>query len=86
MRERVLPSFSMSVPLVEFTRAVERVPHMIEPLTTKAASPRRVVFSATEETRKTTVPPPMVEIGQASLYEGPPEIAKPPKLPKVPRP
>jgi len=57
-------------------------PHMIAPLTTKVASPRRVVFSASEEIRKTTVPPPMVEIGEASLYDAPPM----PKMPKVPRP
>ena len=86
MRERVLPSFSMNVPLTEFTRAVERVPHMIEPLTTKTASPRRVVFSASQEVRKTTVPPPPVEIGKSSLYEAPTRestVPKPPPLPKA---
>jgi len=71
MRERVLPSFSLNVPLVEFTRAVERVPHMIEPLTTKVASPRRVVFTASQDVRKSTIPPPPVEIGKSSLYDGP---------------
>jgi hypothetical protein len=68
LRERVLPSFGMSVPLVEFTRAVERVPHMIAPLTARSQTARRVVFSATEETRKTSMPPPIVEIGEASLF------------------
>jgi hypothetical protein len=71
MRERVLPSFSLNVPLAEFTRAVERVPHMIEPLTTKVASPRRVVFTASQDVRKSTIPPPPVEIGKGSLYDGP---------------
>ncbi len=71
MRERVLPSFSINVPLAEFTRAVERVPHMIEPLTTKVASPRRVVFTASQDVRKSTIPPPPVEIGKSSLYDGP---------------
>jgi hypothetical protein len=80
MKERVLPPFTMSVPLNEFVRAVERVPHMITPLITKTVSPRRVVFSASEEVRKTTVPPPHVEIGESSLY-GP----RPPRPPRVPR-
>jgi hypothetical protein len=80
MKERILPPFSMNVPMTEFVRAVERVPHMIAPLITKTVSPRRVVFSASEEVRQTTVPPPRVEIGEASLY-GP----KPPRPPKVPR-
>lgn len=68
MRERVLPSFGLAVPLAEFTRAVERVPHMISPLTTKTKTARRVVFSATEQTRKTSMPPPMIEIGEDSLF------------------
>lgn len=86
MRERVLPSFSLTVPLVEFTRAVERVPHMIEPLTTKVASPRRVVFTASQEVRKSTIPPPPVEIGEGSLYAGSGSSHPPPAIPLPPRP
>ena len=56
---------------------------MIEPLQIKAASGRRVVFCASDETRKTTVPPPAVEIGTGSLYEPPPAPPKPPPLPKA---
>jgi hypothetical protein len=77
MRERVLPSFSMHVPLAEFTRAVERVPHMVAPLQIKGASARRVVFTASEEARKTTMPPPVVSIGETSLFV--------PGAPKAPR-
>ena len=80
MKERVLAPFSMNVPMSEFVRAVERVPHMIAPLITKTVSPRRVVFSASEEVRHTTVPPPRVEIGESSLYG--PKPARPPKLPR----
>ena len=41
LRERVLPGFGLNVPLAEFTRAVERVPHMIAPLSTNGPpSPR----------------------------------------------
>jgi hypothetical protein len=69
MRERVLPSFTMNAPLSEFLRAVERVPHMIAPLTTRVKTARRVVFTATEVTRKSTMPPPVVEIGEDSLFD-----------------
>ena len=91
MRERVLPSFSLNVPLAEFTRAVERVPHMIEPLTTKVASPRRVVFTASQDVRKSTIPPPPVEIGKSSLYEPPsgsrlPSASSVPAAPPAPTP
>jgi hypothetical protein len=77
MRERVLPSFSMEVPLSEFTRAVERVPHMIAPLVTKAASARRVIYSASQEIRHSTMPPALIEIGEASMF-----LPKQGKLPK----
>lgn len=79
LRERVLPSFGLNVPLIEFTRAVDRVPHMIAPLTTKTKTARRVVFTATEETRKTSMPPPMVEIGEDSLFI----VPGTPKVPMV---
>src|SRR5262249_4256609 len=65
------PSLPMKVPLEEFLRAVERVPHMIEPLAVTTKSPRRIVLSATEETRKSSMAPPMVEIDRDSLYESP---------------
>jgi hypothetical protein len=50
---------------------------MIQPLQIKGTSPRRVVFSASEEARKTSVPPPLVSIGEASLFVAP----GPPKAP-----
>jgi hypothetical protein len=49
MRERVFPSFKMSVPLEEFARAVERVPHMIAPLSIVATSGTRLVLTASDE-------------------------------------
>jgi hypothetical protein len=84
MRERVLPSFPLNVPLAEFVRAVERVPHMIKPLSILVKTERRVVFTAAEEVRKSTMPPPIVEIGADSLYERERPSSPPP--PKVPRP
>jgi hypothetical protein len=81
MRERVLPSFAMNVPLREFIRAVERVPHMIAPLTTREKTARRVVFTASEATRKSSMAPPLVEIGEDSIFVGDPSAQpKPPKI------
>ena len=69
MRERVFGSLRFNVPIEELARAVERVPHMIEPLTIAVKTARKVVLSATEGVRKSTMPPPMVEIDRESLYE-----------------
>jgi hypothetical protein len=67
-RERVFSAFVMQVPLSEFVRAVERVPHMIAPLGVKVQTARRIVLTATEQVRLTTMPPPMVKIADASLF------------------
>ena len=68
LRERVFPAFVMNAPLFEFTRAVERVPHVIAPLTTRVKTERRIVFVASAELRMTSMPPPHIEIDIASLY------------------
>jgi hypothetical protein len=67
-RERVFPSFVMQVPLSEFSRAIERVPHMISPLTVKVHIARRLVLIATEEVRRTSMPPPAVAIADSSMF------------------
>src|ERR1700753_333232 len=41
MRERVFPTLKMNVPMEEFARAVERVPHMIAPLSTAGSTDKR---------------------------------------------
>jgi hypothetical protein len=69
MRERVFPSFKMNVPLDEFARAVERVPHMVAPLAIGAATSRRLILTAAEdEEQEEAAPPPAVSIGDDSLY------------------
>jgi hypothetical protein len=72
---------SFRAPLSEFAKAIERVPHMIAPLAIRAKSPRRVSLSATEALRRTTAPPPPIEISSESLFE----IAAAPALPAEPR-
>jgi hypothetical protein len=67
MRERLLPPFTMKIPLTELIAAVERVPHMIAPLRLASKSARRVVLAATAEVRRSSSPPPFIEIGEESL-------------------
>jgi hypothetical protein len=68
LRERLLSPISFRVPMAEFARAIERVPHVIAPLAIRAKSPRRVSLSATEVQRRTTAPPPPIEISSDSLF------------------
>jgi len=69
MRERLFPSFKMKVPLDEFARAVERVPHMVAPLAVAMASPGRLVLTAGEaEAGDEAAAAPVVAIGDDSLY------------------
>jgi hypothetical protein len=69
MRERVFPSFKMNVPLEELVRAVERVPHMVAPLTVAATTGRRLVLTAGEqEAEGEAAPASAVPIGDDSLY------------------
>jgi hypothetical protein len=70
MHERVFPSFKMSVPLEEFARAVERVPHMVAPLTLSGVTSRRMVLTAIaeEEDEEEVVAPASVAIDTKSLY------------------
>jgi hypothetical protein len=75
LRERVLPSMSFRAPIVEFIRAIERVPHAIAPLGIRARSPQGVALSATEATRRTTAPPPPIEISSDSLFAHPSQPA-----------
>lgn len=68
LRERILPSTSFRAPLAEFVRAIERVPHVIAPLAIRARSAMRVSLSATEALRRTTAPPPPIQISGDSLF------------------
>lgn len=71
MRERLFPPFVMNVPLAEFSRAVERVPHMTDPLAIHSKTEHRVVFTVDAEARRSTSPPPSVRIAEDSLFRIP---------------
>src|ERR1700729_1563272 len=70
MRERVFASFKMGVPLEEFARAVERVPHMIAPLAISSSTNGRLVLSAAgdEEAEEEAASAAPVSIDDDSLY------------------
>jgi hypothetical protein len=89
MRERVFPTFKLAVPLDEFIRAVERVPHMIAPLTISTVSETRLVLTAVtdgdEASDGDAVPLAPVSIGDDSLYTA--ERHRPSKAPsEAPKP
>ncbi len=77
LRERLFAPFSFRAPLVEFGRAIERVPHLIAPLAVQARSARRLSLSASATVRRTTVPPPPIEISSESLFVRVPAPAPP---------
>jgi hypothetical protein len=75
LRERILPPMSFRAPIAEFVRAIDRVPHVIAPLAIRMRSPMRVALSATEALRRTTAPPPPIEISTDSLFAQTPSLA-----------
>ncbi len=94
LRERVFPAFVMHAPLLELTRAVERVPRVIAPLTDAAQD--RAADRLRRPARTcgaTSSPPPMIQIDDSSLYAnsvpapgGLPQdddLFPPPNLPKT---
>lgn len=68
MRERLFQPLAFKTPLVEFSRAIERVPHMVAPLTILAQSERRITLGATAEIRRSSLPPPAVKIAEDSFF------------------
>ncbi len=74
-REKQLPDTILPVPFEEFSRGVARAPKLIEPLSVKEGT-GRIVLSVSAEIRKTSLPPPMIQIDPSSLLE--PSFAAPP--------
>jgi hypothetical protein len=79
LRERLFGPLSFRAPLAEFVRAIERVPHLIAPLAIQSGTPRRVSLAASANVRRTTVPPPPIEIAADSLFVRAPAPAPPPQ-------
>jgi hypothetical protein len=68
LRERLFTPIVLKASLEEFTRAIERVPHMIAPLGVRATSPTGIVLTVSAEVRRTSLPPPSIEIAADSLF------------------
>ncbi len=65
-REKLFADTILRVPLDEFARGIQRAPRLIEPLVA-VTSAGRIVFTVTQEIRRTSLPPPHVEIDATSL-------------------
>lgn len=65
-REKAFSDTLLKVPFEEFARGVKRAPKLVAPLQIQE-SPKRIVLSATQEIRKTSLPPPMVQIDPESM-------------------
>jgi hypothetical protein len=77
LRERVFPPLVFKAPLSEFARAVERVPHMIAPLSVQPKGTRALVLAVTQAVRLTSIPPAPIEISADSLFVHPSPAAVP---------
>jgi hypothetical protein len=68
LRERVFAPLVYRAPLEEFARAIERVAHMVAPLRIRAKTPQRITLGASAVARRTSMPPPPIEIAPESLF------------------
>jgi len=69
-REKLFADTVLRVPLAEFSRGIQRAPRLIQPLLLKESG-KRIVLSVTQEVRRTSLPPPMIEIGPESFMPVP---------------
>ena len=67
-REKLFPDSVLRVPLEEFSRGIQRAPRLINPLELKESG-KRIVLSVTQEVRRTSLPPPMIQIDPESLMQ-----------------
>jgi hypothetical protein len=79
-REKILRDTVLRVPFEEFSRGVARAPRLIEPMLVKETG-SQIVLTVTQEIRKTSMPPPMVQIDPESLMVVP-RIMMPHDMPR----
>jgi hypothetical protein len=65
--EKLFADTTLRVPLEEFSRGIARAPRLIEPLVVTQTTGKRIVLTVTQEVRRTSLPPPMVQIDPKSL-------------------
>jgi hypothetical protein len=81
-REKLFSDTTLRVSFDEFARGVAKAPKLIAPLTIKQ-TPKLIVLSATQEIRRTSLPPPMVQIDPTSfMVVMPAQMAVPVDIPQ----
>jgi hypothetical protein len=77
----------VNVPLAEFVRAVDRVPHMVEPLCVKSRHGQRLVLVSSAERIGSSAPPVAIAVAPEHLVEplSAPSAKASPGLPPPPR-
>lgn len=68
--EKVLPTTKFATPFKEWTRAVTVAPKLLEPLHVQMTD-KSIVLTASQEIRKTSLPPPAIEIDTKSILAVP---------------
>jgi len=69
-REKLFADTILDVPIEEFARGIKRAPRLVEPLTVRETD-RRIVLSVTAAVRKTSLPPPAIELDPSSFVSLP---------------
>ena len=77
--EKLFADTVLRVPFEEFSRGLARAPRLIEPLKVKETG-NRIVLTVTQEVRRTSLPPPMIEIDPSSLMMMPATPRMPPAV------
>ncbi|MBI5537942.1 MAG: hypothetical protein HY898_34790 [Deltaproteobacteria bacterium] len=83
--ERVWPTIAVPVSLDEIRRAVKMQPKFILPLLLKHDRPTRLVLTAASDQRSSSLPPPIIHVGDAAITWGqrPPGSIPTPLVPKI---
>jgi hypothetical protein len=84
--ERVWPTVAVAVPLEELRRAVKMQPRFILPLKLKHDRRNRLVLTTATDQRSSSLPPPIIEVGDVALVWGQrpaSEIIALPELPPI---
>jgi hypothetical protein len=77
LRERVVPSAVLAVPLKELTLAVDRMPQVILPLSILSRTERRIVLGATASIRRSSLPAPLATMDALEVpFPLPPRVAE----------
>lgn len=81
-REKLFSDTTLRVPFDEFARGVTKAPKLIAPLTIKQGA-KLIVLSATQEVRRTSLPPPMIKVDPSSfMVVVPAQVAVPVDIPQ----